>query len=233
MSTFQLAWNEFNSCTSSTFQDLFTDTEFTDVTLATDDDKQLKAHKVILSSCSPFFRRVLLKNPHQHPLLFLKGVKFAQLKSILQFIYLGQAEVNQIDLQSFMDSAKDLEIKGLTDTETSNEEKSDQSTISSIASEQFKNELDYSQSKDPVGKLESKEYSEDPSGNIVTFDQLEQQPHDGVFQCHPCSYQSRQKAHLRIHMELVHQQKKYPCDQCTYQATQDSNLKRHKRRTHL
>ena len=51
MSAFQLAWNEFNSCTSSTFQDLYTDKEFTDVTLATDDNKQLKAHKVILSSC--------------------------------------------------------------------------------------------------------------------------------------------------------------------------------------
>ena len=125
MSAFQLAWKEFNSCASSTFQSLYSDTDFTDVTLATDDDQQLKAHKVILSSCSSFFRRILLNNPHQHPLLFLKGVKFAQLKSILQFIYLGQAEVNQIDLQSFMDSAKDLEIKGLTDTETSYEAKND------------------------------------------------------------------------------------------------------------
>ena len=48
MSAFQLAWNEFNSCTSSTFQDLYTDKEFTDVTLATEDDKQLKAHKKAL-----------------------------------------------------------------------------------------------------------------------------------------------------------------------------------------
>ena len=123
MSAFQLAWKEFNSCTSSTFKDLYTDTDFTDVTLATDDDKQIKAHKVILSSCSSFFRRILLNNPHQHPLLYLKGVKFAQLKSIIQFIYLGQAEVNQDDIQNFMESAKDLEIKGLTETGTINESK--------------------------------------------------------------------------------------------------------------
>jgi broad-like protein len=116
MSAFQLAWKEFNSCTSSTFQDLYSDTEFTDVTLATDDDKQIKAHKVILSSCSSFFRRILLNNPHQHPLLYLKGINSAHLKSIIQFIYLGQAEVNQDDIQKFMESAKDLEIKGLTTT---------------------------------------------------------------------------------------------------------------------
>ena len=123
MTAFQLAWNEFNSCTNRTFQDLYTDQDFTDVTLATDDDRQLKAHKVILSSCSPFFKKILLNNPHQMPLLYLKGVKFSQLKSILQFIYLGQAEVEQDDIQKFMDSAKDLEIKGLSDAAPSSDPK--------------------------------------------------------------------------------------------------------------
>ena len=137
MSAFQLAWKEYNSCASSTFHSLYSDTDFTDVTLATDDFKQLKAHKVILSSCSSFFRRILLNNPHQNPLLFLKGVRIAQLKSVLQLIiYLGQAEVSQDDLQSFMDTAKDLEIKGLTDSEPLDETKSEMTTIQSNASEE-------------------------------------------------------------------------------------------------
>ena len=108
MSAFQLAWNEFNSCTSKTFQALYTDKDFTDVTLATEDGRQLKAHKVILSSCSSFFKKILLNNPHQHILLFLKGVRYSQLKSVLQFIYLGQAEVEQEDLQKIF-KFKDLQ----------------------------------------------------------------------------------------------------------------------------
>ena len=125
MSAFQLVWNELNSCTSKTFQDLYTDNDFTDVTLATEDGRQLKAHKVILSSRSSFFKRILLNNPHQHPLLFLKGIKYFQLKSILKFIYLGQAEVEEEDLQQFMDSAKDLEIQELSEIPFSVETKSE------------------------------------------------------------------------------------------------------------
>ena len=136
MSKFQLAWNEFNSCTSTTFQNLYSDREFTDVTLATEDHKQVKAHKNILSSCSSFFRRVLVNNPHQHPLLYLKGVKFSQLESIMQFIYLGQAEVEQDNLQHFMDSAKYLEIKGLTDLSSSNHV-----TTGPTANERLKTEI--------------------------------------------------------------------------------------------
>ena len=66
---FCLRWNEFENNISSSFQELRNDKDFFDVTLACDDN-QLQAHKVILSACSPFFRSVLKKNPHQHPLLY-------------------------------------------------------------------------------------------------------------------------------------------------------------------
>ena len=92
---FNLAWNQFENCAGLTFKNLLSDEDFADVTLACEGDKQLKAHKVILSSCSPFFRKVLLKNKHQHPLLYLKGVKFTDLQLIVKFIYLGQIEIGK------------------------------------------------------------------------------------------------------------------------------------------
>ena len=72
---FCLRWNDFEGNISSAFRELRDDKDFFDVTLACDDE-QIQVHKVIISACSPFFRNVLRKNPHQHPLLYLKDVKF-------------------------------------------------------------------------------------------------------------------------------------------------------------
>merc|ERR1712179_777898 len=87
---FCLRWNDFEVNISSAFKDLRDDKDFFDVTLACDDE-QIQAHKVILSACSPFFRGVLRRNPHQHPLLYLKGVKYQELQSVLCFMYKGRS----------------------------------------------------------------------------------------------------------------------------------------------
>ena len=62
-----LSWNEFATNAPKTFKQLWREQDFTDVTLATEDDQQIKAHKVILSSSSDFFRNLLLRNPHPNP----------------------------------------------------------------------------------------------------------------------------------------------------------------------
>ena len=74
---FCLKWNDFESNISNGLRDLRNDRDFFDVTLACDDD-QLEAHKVIVSACSPLLRNILKKNPHQHPLLYLRGVKYKE-----------------------------------------------------------------------------------------------------------------------------------------------------------
>ena len=93
MEKYNLAWKQFESAASNTLKDLYNDIAFSDVTLVCEDNKQLKTHKVIISSCSPFFKNILKNNPHQHPLIYLKGIKFEQLQSVLKFVYLGQTEV--------------------------------------------------------------------------------------------------------------------------------------------
>ena len=110
---FNLSWNEFQSSIGKSLSKIHKDKHFADVTLACDDGKQIEAHKVILSSSSSFFRNILLNNPHQHPLLYLKGVKFHNLQSLLQFMYLGQTEVGQGHLEEFMITANDLKVEGL------------------------------------------------------------------------------------------------------------------------
>lgn len=114
---FCLRWNDFESNINTAFRELREDKDFFDVTLACDDD-QIQAHKVILSACSPFFRTILKRNIHEHPLLYLKGVKYSDLTAVLNFMYHGEVNVAQEDLNSFLAIAEDLKVKGLTQNKT-------------------------------------------------------------------------------------------------------------------
>jgi len=116
---FCLKWNDFEANISHAFRDIRDAKDFLDVTLVCEEDEQLQAHKVILSACSPFFRKILQRNPHQHPLLYLKGVKFADLQSVLNFMYHGEVNVAQDELNSFLAVAEELKVKGLTQNNSS------------------------------------------------------------------------------------------------------------------
>ena len=117
METFCLKWQNFEFNLSSAFQELRDDSDFYDVTLACG-DRHVEAHKVILSACSSFFRDLLKKYKHPHPLVYLKGVKYSEIVSLLNFIYQGEVNVAQEDLSSFLAVAEELKVKGLTKYES-------------------------------------------------------------------------------------------------------------------
>ena len=108
-----LKWNDFDKNLSEGLRSLKTENTFCDVTLACE-EAQLEAHRVVLSVCSDFFRNVLTRSEHHHPYLFLKGVRMADMETILHFIYHGEANVALEDLESFLAAANELQIKGLT-----------------------------------------------------------------------------------------------------------------------
>ena len=110
-----LKWNDFQANYCESLRDLRGDQEFADVTIACEGDVQIEAHKIILSASSPFFRNVLKKNKHPHPLLFLKGLKNTLLVSILDFIYDGEVNIAHEDLTEFLAAAEDLKVKGLSE----------------------------------------------------------------------------------------------------------------------
>ena len=84
---------------------------FSDVTLGCDDQTHLQADKIVLSACSPFFRKILLNNPNQHPLIYSRGVKQQEMQAILQFMYLGEANIFQGRINQFKIIAKEFELK--------------------------------------------------------------------------------------------------------------------------
>ena len=114
---FHLKWNDYTANIISVFQGLREDTDHVDVTLSCYDG-QLHAHKVILSASSPIFRDLLRRNnivQHNHPIIFLRGVRISDLRLVLDFVYRGEVSVAPEDVDSFLSVGQDLRIKGLTE----------------------------------------------------------------------------------------------------------------------
>ena len=95
------------------------ESEFCDITLVGEGDQQIEAHKVILSSCSPFFRSILKRNKHSHPLIYMRGIAAKDLVSIVDFIYHGEANIYQEDLDGFLALAEEFQLNGLAGSKES------------------------------------------------------------------------------------------------------------------
>ncbi|XP_055523474.1 broad-complex core protein isoforms 1/2/3/4/5 isoform X2 [Wyeomyia smithii] len=113
MDEFALCWNNFADNIASGFQNLYDRGDLVDVTIACD-RKLLKAHKIVLAICSPYFQEMFMSNPCKHPIIVLKDVSVNVMQELLQFMYQGEVNVKHTELQSFMKIAETLQIKGLT-----------------------------------------------------------------------------------------------------------------------
>ena len=106
-------WVEYEDNVRKAFGSLRGEKDFTDVTLASEDGQQLEVHKVILAASSPFFKNILTKNKHSHPLIYMRKIKSVDLVAIIDFLYCGEANVYQENLDSFLAIAEELQLKGL------------------------------------------------------------------------------------------------------------------------
>ncbi|XP_069701927.1 protein tramtrack, beta isoform isoform X6 [Periplaneta americana] len=124
---FCLRWNNHQSNLLSVFDQLLHDESFVDVTLAVE-GRFLRAHKMVLSACSPYFQALFVGHPDKHPIVILKDVPYCDMRSLLDFMYRGEVSVDQDRLTAFLKVAESLRIKGLTEV---NEEKCDLPSITS------------------------------------------------------------------------------------------------------
>lgn len=70
---------------------------------------------MVLSACSPYFQAIFTNHPEKHPIVILKDVPYADMKSLLDFMYRGEVSVDQERLTAFLRVAESLRIKGLTE----------------------------------------------------------------------------------------------------------------------
>ncbi|KAJ8737467.1 hypothetical protein PYW08_000062 [Mythimna loreyi] len=111
---FCLRWNNYQSNLTSSFDQLLQTQSFVDVTLSCD-GQSLKAHKVVLSACSPYFQSLFMDNPCQHPIIIMRDTKYCDLKAAVDFMYRGEINVSQEQIPALLKVAESLKIRGLTD----------------------------------------------------------------------------------------------------------------------
>ena len=111
---FSLKWNDFQSNVSLSFGLLREEDYLHDVTLVADDNKQLPAHRLVLSACSNYFKEIFKSNAKfSHPLLCLNGVKSEDLTNILDYMYNGQVSIHSGNLDGFLEVAQRFKLQGL------------------------------------------------------------------------------------------------------------------------
>ncbi|CAL4060468.1 unnamed protein product [Meganyctiphanes norvegica] len=126
---FCLRWNNYRTNITAEFETLREGEHFVDVTLACD-GQQLKAHKVVLSACSPYFKVLLKGNPCSHPIIILRDVAYTHMRSLLEFMYAGEVNISQAQLGAFLHTAEALKIRGLAE---SSDDRKDQSGVNSVS----------------------------------------------------------------------------------------------------
>ena len=117
---FCLKWDDFCNNIIESLPELKED--FCDVTLVSEGNHQIKAHRVILSASSPLLREMLRNNQNSHPLLYMRKIKARHLKSIVTFMYHGEVNILPKDLNEFLSLAEELELNGLTGSDPPHEE---------------------------------------------------------------------------------------------------------------
>ena len=224
-----LKWNDFQDLAQVSFGELRIDTDFTDVTLACE-DQSVKAHKVVLSACSPFFKKLLKTHSHPQPLIYMKGMKASTLTAIIDFLYFGEANIFQEELDSFLALAEELQLKGL---EGNSEEKvlEHQTEIINHTDVNDVNPNQYmSVRRTSDVRFENKAnlfqgtamttYQEKPKLNsliepatMAKIESMIEKRVDGNY-CTQCGYNSKNTGHVREHVEKHIEGLEYPCNSC-------------------
>ena len=232
-----LRWNDFHENTIAAFKDLKNDSEFTDVTLACEDGQQIETHKVVLFSSSPFLKNLLKKNKHPHPLIYVRGLKFEDLANILDFLYLGEVRVFQENLESFLELAKELQLKGLTEkvnrkdyNEVSPQVKMQKEESYFQPDNENKKEIPTTVSiRDHKVKLE--DLDDQIESMMMITDKVDQRGYTLVT-CSIC-YKELTKSHMKDHIESKHLEGlSYSCDTCGKTSKTRVALRMHKRSQH-
>jgi len=229
-----LSREDFSSSVSSSVRKLINDKDFTDVTLVSENNRQIKAHKVILNSGSKFFKNILTMNHHQHPLVYLKGVKHEQLQHIMELIYLGEVKIGESEVDSFVQLGKDLEVEGLVDEEQ--EEIQEDATVTEPITPKV--EMDYSLLEkvydDAVVTCEEIDVSnQNKEINSLRKKKIKRERNEnGQFACAKCDFSTEHLISLKKHTLSKHDEVRFQCERCEKNYSDSSALLRHRKSFH-
>ena len=227
MEKFGFKWNDFQPNVIKSFQRLRHEKDYSDVTLIGDDFQSLLAHKVVLASSSEYFKNVLHNSRnHPNPVLCMEGLSKGDLTNVLDYIYNGELQIYQEDLDKFLTIAERLRLEGLTGQETYEDDKDDNfsSNVTDSRAEVTTATNHHSESK----QQQPKPFSRGPENRMVVIlsenlsneelnerlDELFSFDTSGNYTCNFCSKSTKNKGHMREHVEIHVDGLQFPCNFC-------------------
>ena len=194
---YSLTWQTYSDHLKSMMKELMMNEDYSDVTLVTEDKKQIKANIHILSACSPVFKDFLKKENKSSTIMYLRGIQYSEMESIMQFIYLGKTTFYEERMDEFLSVAKSLEIKELCNAETETNVKPEEEILPTDP-EAFSESL-IEQTNEPDQPPQERRRQ------TVSL--------NGKHECEPCQKTFYDKPTLNRHMKSKHEGVKFLCDQ--------------------
>ena len=208
---YSFTWHSYSDHLRSMMKELMMNEEYADVTLVTEDKKQIKANINVLSACSSVFKDIF-KEKNSNQIMYLRGIQFPEMESILRFIYLGEVTLYGERMKEFLAVAKLLEIKELCNTGPEMKDEPD----------------DYLPQDD---QDTSPELAEEQTGTSENIEMQERQSDvvevNGKYDCDKCQKTCSSRAKLNYHKRSVHKGIKYACNQCDQHFKQKCSLTLH------
>ena len=226
-----LKWNDFHSNIGKSFKSLRYEDDLFDVTLVSDDHSQVSAHRLVLSSCSEYFKNIFKHNKHSHPLLCLEGVTSQDLNNILEYIYNGEIRIYRDYLTRFLDVAQRFKLEGLREDQKTikDEEIIDDMNVKDNLHENFGRKI-----QEVGSKLnQAKTVRNNSSANVVsslyasklgdfkTIDELNESIDEeivkesrGVYKCNRCQKSFKTISNAKEHIEKHFDGLSFPCQLC-------------------
>ena len=166
-------------------------------------------------------KQILVDNPHEHPLIYLNGVRESELQSLLQLMYKGETKYKKGQREPFLKLIQHLEMPGLIFPRETNlfiNKSIKNSTDMILNTEKLKQEpFTYENESDLKGKT---------NGLLIPHDKILNG--EGVnFECDRCDYKTTRWDSLQRHHKSIHEYVRYECNLCEYKATRRYRIKAH------
>ena len=228
-----ITWPTYLDHVRSMMKELMMNSDFSDVTLVTEDKKHINANINILNRCSPVFKDILTKENNSNTLMYLRGIQSSEMESIMQFIYLGEATFYEERLDEFLAVAKSLEIKELCYAEPEPNDELVNDTVTS--SDTLEKQKDLPESNDELEKDTDSSSDTIEERQVLSDHVTEQATHqingnvtaNSKYECDQCHKTYSTEWALHTHKQSVHEGVRYACDKCNFQASTKGNIKVH------
>ena len=219
-----------------------------DVTLVGDDCKHVTAHKLVLSSSSEYFKMVFSNNKKHfqfHALICLEGLNQSDLNNILDYIYHGELQIYQHDLDRFLGIAERLKLEGLIGGNQNMDEDDDKAgnipeknvakpdcTLpeTTRVNERQKN-VNIATAEKLVISVQSSEIS-----SLEELDRKVEESYskdsNGFFACHYCGKSFKLRGNIKAHVETHFEGLSFPCKFCDATLRSRNSFRLHNKRQH-